>query len=399
MNFRLRSAYFALSVLPLSAGENLPVNDHSSKETIDLIAAPKPTSEWNFGFGLAGKKIGRIDFDTRSTTLTAPRVFGSNSFTTPDRVGPSSGPFSRDYDNGFVHPGSRTPATGRTSNYGYDTTDQIGTDRLSFYADGGERRVITTSNSLNSTGWDEEDEWNLAPYLYLNRLCDLGNGWRVGPTIQVSFTDFDGKKGGLNTLNASERRDIFDVRTIDLYDSTGLTLPEPPPGQPFVGSPGAVAPLLPAEPVDRNFIDTPRSDDTALFADSIQEDLEVNMLGVSIGADAFYQSDNNLITGIGAGLVVNIVDWDANRRDRLVQITNGGPPLEVGAADYSNSGTDVLFGIYLQGTLGYQINDDWSVEGNIRYDWSESLNDSVGGSDFDVDLSGFSLGLGATYSF
>ena len=98
-------------------------------------------------------------------------------------------------------------------------------------------------------------------------------------------------------------------------------------------------------------------------------------------------------------MVLNIADWDAKRSDRLIQVTNGGTPVDVGSARFHNSGTDLLFGFYLQGSLGYQLNDSWSVEANARYDWNESFRDSVGGSNFDVDLTGFTLGAGANYSF
>ena len=402
MNFR--SAYFALSILPATAGEDLipsaksGLDDYSAKDIIDLPQlSSKPKSPWNFGFGISGRNIGEINFDTAPTRLSIPNAFGASSFTIPSQIGPETGLFNRNYDNGFVNPGPRTAATGRTTDYGYDTPDQNNGNRLEFYADGGERRVVAASNSLSPSDWSTDDDWEISPHLTLNRLTDLGNGWSVGPSLHLSFTNFDGQQGGLNTLNASESRSIFDVRTIDRFDSTGLVLPNAP----YVGSPGAIAPLLPAEPISgaRTFEDTLRSSDNATFSDSIHEDLDVNLFGVSIGADAIYQSESNLITGIGAGFALNIADWDANRSDRLIQVTNGGPPIEVGSANFDNSGTDVLFGFYLQGTVGYQINDSWSIQGNARYDWSESLKDSVGESDFDVDLSGFTLGLGANYSF
>ncbi len=142
-----------------------------------------------------------------------------------------------------------------------------------------------------------------------------------------------------------------------------------------------------------------RSTDFAVFSDSAQESLKVNLFGISLGANAVYQSESQFFAGIGTGVVLNIADWDAKRSDRLIQVTNGGAPIEIASAGFRNSGTDLLFGFYLQGSLGYQISDSWSVEANARYDWNESLNDSVGGSDFDANLTGFSLGAGVNYSF
>ncbi|MGY8659985.1 MAG: TonB-dependent receptor [Verrucomicrobiales bacterium] len=376
--------------------DSLPAEESSAKGVIDLVASPlRSKTRWNLGWGLSWRKIGAVDFDTGVSSFVVPGVFGENTFAPPAGIGPATGLFDRAYDNGFIRPGLRTPATGRTTDYEFQDQDQVQGDSLFFSATGGERRVITASSPLAATGWKEEDEWEISPYLNLSRLTDLGNGWKIGPSFHFSFTNVDGGRGGLNTLNASERHDIFDVSAIDRFDSTGLVLPNAP----YTGSPGAIAPLLPVEPANRTFEETLRTSDTALFRDSVQESLDINLFGVSLGAEAVYQTNGRFLGGIGTGVVLNIADWDAKRSDRLIQVTNGGTPVDVGSARFHNSGTDLLFGFYLQGSLGYQLNDSWSVEANARYDWNESFRDSVGGSNFDVDLTGFTLGAGANYSF
>jgi hypothetical protein len=411
MNLRF-SVYFALSVLPVAAGEDvissaksgldsakgglMPPGDYSAKGIIDQIEpASGSKARWNLGWGMSWRKIGAIDFNTGASGLTVPGVFGGNSFVQAAGIGAETGLSARTYDNGFVNPGPRTPATGRTTDYEYQAQNQLQGNSVLMSATGGERRVIEQSAASSPTGWSEGEDWKISPYLSLSRLTEIGNAWSIGPSFNFSFTDIGGRQGGLNTLNASERRNIFDVRAIDRFDSTGLSLPNAP----YTGSPGAIAPLLPVEPSGRTFEDTLRTSDTALFSDLVNESLEVNFFGFSFGASAVYQSDSRFFAGVGTGLVLNIVDWDASRSDQLVQITNGGAPMQIGSAGFRNSGTDVLFGYYVQGSLGYQINDSWLVEANARYDWNESLSDSVGGSDFDVNLTGLTLGIGATYSF
>ena len=415
MSFKFRFASFALSVLPVAAGDDVISSaksglDDSSKSGLDsaksgldsakgglgqIQPAASSRSRWIFGGGISWRKIGAIDFNTGATGLSVPGVFGSNSFTQPAGIGTATGAIARTYDNGFVNPGPRTPATGRTSDYSYQSQDQLQGNDLLMSATGGERRIIDQASASSPTGWSEGDDWEISPYLSLSRLTDIGNGWSVGPALNFSFTDIGGRQGGLNTLNASENRNIFDVRAIDRFNSTGLILPNAP----YTGSPGAIAPLLPVEPAGRTFEDTLRSTDTALFRDSINESLDINLFGFSIGASTVYQTDGRFFAGVSTGLVLNIADWDANRSDQLLQVTNGGTPTQISSAGFRNSGTDVLFGYYLQGSVGYQINDSWSVEANARYDWNESLRDSVGGSDFDVDLTGLTLGVGANYSF
>ena len=354
-----------------------------------------PNDRWNFGAGISWRKIGNINFNTGNTNLAAPSVFGNSSFTQPAGIGAETGAIARAYDNGFVNPGPRTPATGRTTDYSYQTQDQLQGNNLLMTATGGERRVIDQPSTSSPTSWRESDNWEVSPYFSLSHLIDMGNGWSAGPDLTFSYTSIGGRQGELNTLNANERRNIFDVRAIDSFDSTGLILPNPP----YTGSPGAIAPLLPVEPAGRNFIDELRSTDTALFRDSINESLEVNLFGLSLGASAVYRTDSRFFAGIGTGLVLNIADWDASRSDQLIQVTNGGAPLQIGSAGFHNSGADVLFGYYLQGSVGYQINDSWTIEANTRYDWNESLRESVGESDFDLNLTGLTLGVGANYSF
>ena len=414
MNLKFRFASFALSVLPVAAGDDVIYSAKSGLGSAksglgsaksglgshqEIIAQIQPLSapndRWNFGAGISWRKIGNLNFNTGNTNLTAPSIFGNSSFTQPAGIGAETGAIARAYDNGFVNPGPRTPATGRTTDYSYQTQDQLQGNNLLMTATGGERRVIDQPSASSPTGWRESDNWEVSPYLSLSHLIDMGNGWSAGPALTFSYTSIGGRQGELNTLNANERRNIFDVRAIDSFDSTGLILPNPP----YTGSPGAIAPLLPVEPAGRNFIDELRSTDTALFRDSINESLEVNLFGLSLGASAVYRTDSRFFAGIGTGLVLNIADWDASRSDQLIQVTNGGAPLQIGSAGFHNSGADVLFGYYLQGSVGYQINDSWTIEANTRYDWNESLRESVGESDFDLNLTGLTLGVGANYSF
>lgn len=404
----LRLSLAAILSLPAIAGKGvlaspkgglpvpLPERD-SAKGAIDLFppSASGSSSPWRLGAGVSLRQIGKTTFRTGTSRFTVPGVFGNNSFVQPPGIGDESGEIARVYDNGFVRPGPRTPATGRTTDYEYLDSSQIQANQLVMTASGGERRVVTPIGNTLATSWTNEDDWEVSPFVSLSRITPIGRGWSAGPTFQFSFTNVDGSRDGLGTLFASERRDIFDVRAVDRFDTTGLILPEAP----YTGSPGAIAPLLPVEPSNRTFEDTLRSTDQAFFNDSIRESLDVNLFGFSLGADAYYRDVDGFFVGFGTGLVVNIADWDARRSDRLIQVTNGGPPVEINAAEFRNSGTDVLFGAYLQAMMGVPLSDSISVQTNIRYDWNESLRDSVGDSNFGVDLSGFSFGLSVLYSF
>lgn len=63
------------------------------------------------------------------------------------------------------------------------------------------------------------------------------------------------------------------------------------------------------------------------------------------------------------------------------------------------SGTDVLPGFYVEGSAHYVLGPRWALPGFTRYDWSEALQGSVGGSSLRLDLAGWTMGLGAQYRF
>lgn len=404
MNNGLRFSLAFFLSLPALAGEGVVSSAKGGLEPFptgsQLPERLTPTgtgadSRWTLGAGVSLRRIGRINFETGASRFQVPGIFGVNSFTPPPGIGSESGLVARVYDDGLVRPGPRTAATGRTTDYQYLNQSQVRADHLLMSAGGGERRVVTSSVNTFETGWIDEADWETSPSLSLSRISPLGRGWSAGPTFQFSFTGLGGGRDGLGTLSAREERDVFSVRAMDRFDTTGLVLPQAP----YTGSPGAVAPLLPVQPSSRSFEDTLFTADRALFQDSIGESLDLNLFGFSIGADAYFEDVDGFFVGFGTGVVLNVADWDARRSDRLFQVTNGGPPVEINSARFRDSGADLLFGVYLQAAVGYQINDAVSVQANVRYDWNESLRDTVGDSDFEVSLSGFSLGLSLNYAF
>lgn len=406
MNNGLRFSLAFFLGLPALAGEGTLSSAKSGLEPHPAGAAfterliPTVTgvgSRWTLAAGVSFRRIGQVNFETGASRFHVPGVFGASSFTPPPGIGPENGLVARVYDDGFVRPGPRTTATGRTTDYEYKNQDQVQAGYLLLSAGGGERRVVTTSASTFDTGWIDEAGWQGSPSLSLSRITPLGKGWSAGPSLHFSFTSLGGSRNGLGTLSASEQRQVFHVRAFDRFDTTGLVLPQAP----YTGSPGAVAPLLPVEPVNggRSFENTLLTVDRALFQDRIGESLDLDLFGFSFGADAYFEDVDGFFVGLGTGLVLNVADWDARRTDRLFQSINGGAPLVIDAARFRDTGTDVLFGAYLQTAVGCPINEAVSLQANIRYDWNESLRDSVGDSDFEVNLSGFSLGLSVNYTF
>ena len=118
-----------------------------------------------------------------------------------------------------------------------------------------------------------------------------------------------------------------------------------------------------------------------------------------MGAEAVYQYDERFYASVGSGVVLNVTSWDATRSYQLLQQINRGAPAVISSTSASNLGSSILWGIYLQASGGYHLNESLSLELSLRYDHTEELSGRVGNSSFEVDLSGFSVGLGANYSF
>jgi hypothetical protein len=379
-----------------SAKEAFTPSPKSAKDAKDILLPPLSRTRWTLGAGLSLRNIGAIDFKTGVTNLTIPMLYQAGNTPVPG-IGAPTGLAPRAYNDGFVRPDARSPNIGRTSDFGYqNAATQITGNTLSYQATGGERRDVMRTTSSAATGWSDDRDWELAPYLKLSQLTDLGNGWSAGPTIHFNFTSIEGSRNGLNTILGREQLDIYDVAATDAYDTSGLILPL---GN-FIGAPNIPnSPLLPAVPASRTLTPTLRSTDVAQWTDSINESLDVNVWGLSLGAEAAYQANNKFYATIGAGFALNVTDWEAQRSDRVLQQINNGPPTQISSRNARNIGSSILWGFYLQSAAGYQVTKEFSVEANLRYDLTEELSGKVGNSSFEVDLSGFSVGLGGNYTF
>ncbi len=383
----------AKDAFPPSAKQVIQPSPKSSK---DIIPVPTQSSlgRWTLGAGVSWRNIGEIGFRTGISDFTIPGLFQPSSIPVPG-IGPAEGPADRIYDNGFVRPDARAT---RTTDYGYNELGQIQGSTLSFTASGGENQEVTRSSTAAETGWNEDADQVSAPYLKLSYQGDLGNGWTAGPSINVSFAEINGSRRGLNTISAREQMDTFDITATDIYDISGLDLPREVP---YTGAPNIVAPLVPNQPVAGSRLLTPtlRTSDLALWNDTIDESLDLDTWSLAFGAEASYRFDNRFYASVGAGFALNAASWKATRSNQLLQQINNGDPVVIDSSSADNIGSSILWGFYLQASAGYQLNESWSLEVNLRHDHTEDLSGSVGGSSFDVDLSGFSAGLGLGYSF
>lgn len=357
----LRFLPLALVTLPAIAGEALP----STKTPI--IEPPAEISPWRVGVGVMWRNIGELSVNPNLQT----GAFAGNFFTPNPAIGPADADADRTYDNGFVNQGAATPITGLTTFWGHQNDSQVSGSNINFLASGG-----LALSTPGITGEDESAE--AAPYIEVSYLQPVKPNLLAGLTGNFSFVGLD--RAAASQMSASE------VLTTDSYALNGVI----PPLAPYSGTFAGPGPLIGNQPTSRVFNLRPTGATSNYLFNS-----STDLYSLAFGGEVQWQPANRCYLGFGAGAVVNYADWDAAWSAGLVN-ANSPTLASMGAA---NSGDDFLFGVYLKGSAGYHVTEQWSVEGFFRYDWNESLDGNVGPTGFEIDLTGWSAGFGVGFHF
>ncbi len=331
------------------------------------IETPAPVSPWRIGTGVMWRNIGELSVNPN--LQNGP--FAGNFLSTNPAAGPAGTNADRTYDDGFVNRGAATPGTGLTTFWGYQNAGQVGGGNLTYTSTGG--------IALAPPGFGKDDaDTGFSPYLEVSYLRPVGDDLVLGLTANFSFLGLDG-----TTVSPMA---ISGVTTFDSYALNGVI----PPAPGYVGSFAGPGPLIGNQPTTRTNVLTPTGGTTNYLFDQ-----STDLYSLALGGELRWSPATNCYLGFGAGAVLNFADWDAGWNARLVD------PATNSLRNYARAagGDDFLMGLYLKASGGYHINEQWSVESFFRYDWNESLDGSVGPSRFELDLSGWSFGLGAGFRF
>lgn len=355
----MKSTFFTLAISSASL-----LADGFNTYGITLDTSPdKSAPYFTLSGGMMWRNIGK--------TNVSPNFAGGPAFfTPPGGVGPATAPGNRTYDNGFVNIGAATPITGLTTNFGYTAgPPQVG-DNLVFTRTGG------AAVGFPSGGSDDAD-LAPAPYLDFSFVIPANEDLKVGFNMNFAFTGLDGRFGSNVAL--------YSVTTVDTYALNGVI----PPAGNYSGPFGGAAPLIPNVPTSR------QQDVAQTGTGKYQFQQDTDLYSLALGADIRWTPAEKFSLGVGAGMVLNIADWEAGSSNPALNPATAAIFQNVA----SSEGCDALFGLYLEASAVYQINRKWSVESFLRYDWTEDLDASAGATDFSVDLSGLSIGTGVTYRF
>lgn len=349
---------FALcfSALPASAGE--PVTKASD------ITYDSTPSRWRFGAGYApllGLKTDFTGLGTFNSTFTAQPLGGGQNYT---------------YDNGFVHVDSSGNAGGQTWNWGYENSSQYnpaGSGTLSY--------SLTNSLADASTSQDGSSKTGFEAYAYY----DMGTPF-IAALVERGVTW--GFRGGFHYAHISvNNKDFLFSNTsalVDQFDANGIVVPLAP----YSGSFSGPGPLINDSPFRAIAPGT-----QALIAGS--RDLDVDLVTLELGAylDLPITQNFHIMAecGANAGIANGSYDFVSS-----TSITGLGTVQSSG----HDSATRLLPGCYLGLSSVYQIDKQWSILANGRYQYMQGFDLHTNGSSAKLSFNGaYILSLGMLYSF
>jgi len=362
------------AAVPLLAGDSVSsvpvddaiVRDLGSKDVLEEPSSSECTNPWRLRAGVMWRQIGKTKVDPNLQNGSS----SGNFFDPPVGPGNFRGNENRTYDDGTVGVSEGTGLTGLTPAWSYQSAGQVSGDNLIYTATGGAALDFPTSGS-------ESEDSEIAPYIELAYVCPLRDNLELGFTLNFAVAGLDSSIDSPITQ--------YSVTTIDTYALNGVI----PPTAPYRGPDTVPGALISNEPTDREFVRTPIGTQNYLF------EQDTDLYSVALGAELLWHPNRASYLSVGAGVVLNFVDWDA--QSSYPTITAGTASLTT--TRDSKSDSEFLFGAYLKAAAGYQFNEQWGVEGFLRYDMNEDLTGRVGPSSFEVDLSGLSYGGAVTYRF
>lgn len=348
---------------------------------------------WRISAGYIHRQLGDVRFQTGSYSQDVLlRSMVGSPFRRNSGAGAPNAPDLRFYDDGFVRPDSSGSVDGLTWFWGYDSASQVGGDSIVFRDSSARQRKVWSSSSYQSNTWGDQIEEG-GPLLNLEYQFPLAHSLKAGLGVGVSMIEW----GGSNQTSTFRAGQLGIERQTIVTDAFGLGGAIPPLA-PYEGSLIGPGILLDAIPSDRA-VATRETDRVRYdFFNRVNEELELDLYTLSPGFNLEWQK-GRVFASAGAGVAINIVDWEASYDETLYVSKNGGKARAARTWSERSGGTDVLWGAYIQAAVGVELTERLSVQGFARYDWSESFEASVGPSDFSVDLEGVSGGVMASWKF
>lgn len=337
-----------------------------SEKGIEVLIPATQTgkSPWRVSAGMMWRKTGQLN-----VTPNARGIYTAGLPTTTSAVGAANENANRTYTDGFVNISAATAATNLTTFWGYNNASQVSGQTISFTSDA--VSTLTRSGSL-----EQKDQTVEAPYIEVAYLTPLSENLEAGLSLQFSFNGFSSSVSSSLQQSSVVTTDSYNVAPGALIPSAG-----------YVGSYTGPGLLIGNQPDSRSVVSTPTTTQNYTFQNS------TDVYSLALGGEIQWQPIDRVSFGASAGPVLNYVDWDAQWSSPFF---NGA---SVAQMDFKQKGDDILYGVFTKMNASYHLNQNWSMDGFFRYDWTQSLTQSVTTTNFEVNLSGWSGGVGVSYRF
>lgn len=297
----------------------------------------------------------------------------------------------RAYDNGYVGYDDYTDLDSGTWNWGYSSKGQVKGQTIEFI---GVDRVwrehsmqTTTSEAQSKENSDYSGGVSLELERYFKQTKHLDCGLRIGAARARTF---ESSVSGLNTFEHSQRWETWRNKVVDTYDISGTDIT--PSSEPYRGNQQNSGPVIDTTPMHRRSLGGELvSVETYRAYNSISETLDVDLTTFSLGLSVKGKY-RRLNLGGSTGPTFNLVEKDADYTEILYESRNGAAPGILRRWDKNDSGTECLFGYYVQGEIMVTIYKGLQAGIFGRYDWIEDVFGDVGESRYQIRLAGGTIG-------
>lgn len=356
---------FLTSVLFSNGGQA----ENADQANVNNAATQEQKGRWRFGMSLAPM----LNIDTEFS--------GLGGFVNPLPVQPIAAGTTYNYDNGFVGVDVSGNAGGETWNWGYENASQ-------YDPTGGGSINYSISNSAANARASDNGE--TAPGIDLFAYYEMDDV--ILPSSLSSYKAKWGLRFGLHAAEANFRNGATlssgVTSTNDRFALNGTI----PPVAPYAGlfDPGiGGAPLLSDNPT-RN---ATSSASGALITGSRALDLFVTTFGVGPYLELQVNEKCNVFFEGGVNLALTHGDYFQ---------TSSTTISGVGTQNTATSAeeTELLMGVYLGTSLSYQLSDDFSLYGSMRYQLLDQFEVRAGSSSAETSFGGaLILSFGVMYQY
>lgn len=365
-------------------------NDETGKP-VTIVSEGATKEKWRVALGVLYRKIGAQRFKMGSYSADYAIGKKSSQYHAVGAAGGLNDSGNRVYDDGYVKSDAYTDLDNGTWNWGYDSGAQVKGNRLELTG----VEAVWRDYSRQTTATDIENSDN-ADYrsglmVTIDRSLAQTSLGDYGLSLGLSRAQtFQAYANGINNFNDDQAWATYNARVLDSYDITGLGIT--PDSVPYNGNPTDKGPVIDVAPMTRQSLGNERVSEGAYRAyNSISESLDMNLSTLSLGMSVRGKYRRLYVVG-ATGPTLNMVETDATYSETLYALNNGGTRQELKYWSNSASGTEYLFGYYVQAEVGIQIYRELHLGLFGRYDWLENISGDLGPSRYEVNPSGGSLG-------